>query len=110
MEEVTSIEHIHVLALQPGDTIVVRMQTRLSAEQAERLKAQWQGKFEGHEVLIVDGCLDIGVLSKVDRLGAIERKLDQLVAALAADEEEEPRFSLDGQPAGAERDGNQSLG
>jgi hypothetical protein len=110
MDTPTSLDRLHAIALQPGDTIVASTQLLLSDEQAVHLKAYWEGKFAGHEVIVVDGCCDISVLSKDDRLGAVERKLDQLLAALAADEEEEPRFALDGQPAGAERDGHQSLG
>jgi hypothetical protein len=44
-------------------------------------------------------------------LTRIERKLDTLIAALAADEEEDqPVTDLEGQEHGRERDGSQSLG
>lgn len=62
--------------------------------------------------------LVLGVLSGIghgqieDRaqLTRIERKLDTLIAALAADEEQEPELSdLEGQTFGGERDQGQSL-
>jgi hypothetical protein len=109
MNEVTQIEHMQAVALQPGDALVVRMPLPLSDDHARRIAGIVKATFPGHEVLVLGGA-DLAVIANVDRLGAIERKLDQLLAALAADDEEEPRFSLDGQPAGAERDGNQSLG
>lgn len=43
-------------------------------------------------------------------LRSIDRKLDTLIAALAADEEQEPELSdLEGQTFGGERDTSQSL-
>lgn len=45
------------------------------------------------------------------RLVRIERKLDVLIAALAADEEQEPDLlDLEGQTFGGERDDRESLG
>jgi pyruvate kinase len=110
MDEVTQIEHMQSVALQPGDVIVLSMPHKISAQDEERVERMATNVFPGHKVIVMDGGMQMGVASKVDRLGAIEQKLDQLLASLAADEEEEPRFSLDGQPAGAERDGSQSLG
>jgi hypothetical protein len=110
MDEVTQITHLQAVALQPGDVIVVSMPHKISAQDHDRLERMATNVFPGHKVLVIDSGVQLGVASKVDRLSAIERKLDQLLASLAADEEEEPRFSLDGQPAGAERDGNESLG
>lgn len=43
-----------------------------------------------------------------ERLKRIEAKLDALIVALA-DDEDAPATSLDGAPAGAERDQTQSL-
>lgn len=43
-------------------------------------------------------------------LQRIERKLDTLIAALAADEEQEPELAdLEGHTFGGDRDGSQSL-
>jgi hypothetical protein len=109
MDQIDYITHLQAVTLQPGDVIVARTDKAVSDETAARLVCFIEGKFPGHEVLVL-GSVELGVITNVDRLGAIERKLDQLLASLAADEEEEPRFALDGQPAGAERDGNQSLG
>lgn len=48
--------------------------------------------------------------SVITYLARIERKLDTLIAALAADEEQEPELmDLEGHPAGGERDTTQSL-
>lgn len=52
-------------------------------------------------------------MTEADRaqLARIEAKLDTLIAALAADEEEEPEITdLEGQTFGGERDQSESLG
>lgn len=43
-------------------------------------------------------------------LARIEGKLDTLIQALAADDDEPVPLTLDGEPAGGERDQGQSLG
>ena len=110
MDEITHIQHLQAVALQPGDVLVVSVPHTISDERSARLVSVVSKSFPGHEVLVADGGVQLGVVSNVDHLGAIERKLDQLLAALAADEEEEPRHTLDGQPAGSERGDGQSLG
>jgi low affinity Fe/Cu permease len=53
------------------------------------------------------------IAESVDRQGRaqsrIEEKLDLLLSALAEDEEEQPRLTLDGEPAGEGRDQTQAL-
>lgn len=53
------------------------------------------------------------VCELLDRIAGLERKLDTLIAALDEEQEEEedrPTRTLDGEPAGRERDQSQSLG
>jgi len=63
----------------------------------------------GGPVDIVDQCdRDYGLPSQSDR---IEAKLDALIKALAEDDSEgQPATTLDGEPAGQERDSSQGLG
>ncbi len=52
--------------------------------------------------------MDDAVLARLD---AIDKKLDALIEALAKDDQEDqPECTLDGDPAGGERDQSQSLG
>lgn len=51
------------LALQPGDVLVVRVPEKICREQADRMTRIVQDKFPDHHVLILDGGIDIGVLS-----------------------------------------------
>ncbi len=46
----------------------------------------------------------------LDAVLRVERKLDVLIAAMGEDEDCKPGLTLDGEPAGGERDQSQSLG
>lgn len=51
-----------------------------------------------------------GLAEVLAAIARVEAKVDALIQALADDDGDEPSFTLDGHPAGAERDQGQSLG
>ena len=63
--EMRELEHLGVLRLEPGDIIVARVKSRLTAESASRLKAQLEPQFPGHKVLVCED-VDIAAVRPVE--------------------------------------------
>lgn len=95
------------------EMMVLKCLRPITAEEANRIEAEMEDRlFEklGYPVpVLLLGC-DFEVASVPGRLAAIEAKLDALVQALIEEEEDgQMQLTLDGEPAGAERDQSQSL-
>jgi hypothetical protein len=58
------IQSLTVLSLQPGDIVVLKTNQFLSHDVTERLLANARSKVGDHEVMILDGGLDLAVLRK----------------------------------------------
>ncbi len=56
-------QDVQRMVLSPGDTIVLKVPGRVSDQQAQFIKNLMQDKFPGHEVLILDGGMELGLLS-----------------------------------------------
>lgn len=100
------------LAIKPFvDTVVFSTDQCLSADQHMRLAAHLEMRFPDNRVIVVDGGAKLSLLSDNEQLTRIEAKLDTLISALAEDdgEDEASALTLDGQPAGGERDQSRSL-
>ena len=94
-------------------------QTRRSSDLTPAQVSDLAGKIDKLESTLnrVLGRLDLLILpriasvnAKVDKQDEILSMLKTLVGSLAEDEEDQPRTTLDGEPAGYERDASQSLG
>lgn len=58
-----SLKDMEVLHVRPGDTLVVKARTRLTVEQAERLRTVLGGRVPaGCHVLVADPDVDLTVL------------------------------------------------
>lgn len=57
------IKDVYCLALHPGDTVVLKVDSRLSDTAAYSLRKALQSEFPGHKVLVLQAGMDIGVLS-----------------------------------------------
>jgi hypothetical protein len=102
-EQSSSSEMVVLRALRP---ITVEEATQIEAEMEDRL-------FEklGRPVPVLVLGMDFEVTNLPGRLAAIEAKLDALVEVLSEteDEEDQMQLTLDGEPAGVERDQSRSL-
>lgn len=90
-------------ALAPNGDLALTVPHALSAEQRALLMEAVARALPGRKVLILDAGMRIGRVDDCERLDRIESKLDTLIAALAADDEDEPQYSLDGDRIPAER-------
>jgi hypothetical protein len=63
-DSVDLIQSLSVLSLQPGDIVVLKCQQHLSRDAVDHLREVLKPKLGDHEVMILDGGLDIGVLRK----------------------------------------------
>jgi hypothetical protein len=53
---------MQVLSLQPGDKVVLRYASCMRAEQYARIKQEMEKVVPGHQVLILENGMEIGVL------------------------------------------------
>jgi hypothetical protein len=94
--------------LPDGDLLVV-VNGHVSEEAAHRIREHIATTI-GRRALVVGKGITVHPLVTADRLLAIERKLDILIAALAEDGEESPTTSLDDGRTFAARDASRGLG
>lgn len=67
------LEHLKRVHLEPGDILVVQVPLDLSEEHAARLKGSLSRAFPGHEIGILTGGGQLGVVRPVpDGGGAVE--------------------------------------
>lgn len=62
--EIKFVGDMKRLVLRDGDVLVVSCEGRISDEIAERIKAAFQEKFSGKQVLVLDGGMKVGVVGK----------------------------------------------
>lgn len=61
----TSARGVALLRMKPGDVLVVKSAQRMSEETARRLRAQVGHFVPGHQVMVLDGGLDLAVIGGV---------------------------------------------
>lgn len=61
-DDVLPLEHVRVLRLEPGDTLVLAYPDHLTVEMAEHLKEKLQREFPGHKAIVLDGGASFDVL------------------------------------------------
>ena len=61
-DELEFIQSMSVLSMQPGDIVVLKTDRVLSRDQMDIIQNHFQSKIHGHEVIVLSGGLDIGVL------------------------------------------------
>lgn len=93
----------------PDEVIVVKTPFQVSDEQGVQMRYVLRALFPSHQVLILDGGIDVMRMPSDERLSRIEGKLDALIDALIEDGETAPALTLDGAPEGGERDQSQPL-
>lgn len=96
-----------VVRIAPGDTIAICSPSILGQEVRERILALAKTQFPNNVCVVLDGGLTIGVVGQQEQMDRIEAKLDMLIDALAAEEDTEQQFDLDGNalPSGGEDGG-----
>lgn len=67
MMEAEFIEHLGVLKIEPGDTIVIKSPVLLSTEQVERIKECVSRHFPQNRVMLLEAGKDIGVIKSTAR-------------------------------------------
>lgn len=88
----------------PDGDLVLTYQRALSEEQKDFLREELKKALPGRRVLVLDGGAQLAAVDRDVALARIEAKLDQLLEAIAEDDVQAPALTLDGDPAGAERD------
>jgi hypothetical protein len=88
----------------PDGDLVLTYERALSADQMEMLREYLPKALPGRRVLVLDGGARLTAVDQDAALARIEAKLDQLIEALADEDVQAPALTLDGHPAGAERD------
>lgn len=63
-DEARFLGDVQRLVLNPGDRVVLMSEERLSMDAAEHLRAVLQERFPGHETVVLDKGLKLGVLGK----------------------------------------------
>jgi hypothetical protein len=53
------------VVIRPGDVLVLKSAAPMSSETCERLKQELGKRFDGYDVLVLSGGLDIEVIRKV---------------------------------------------
>lgn len=94
-----------------GDTVVFSVPQHLSQVQRAALQIKIRTYFPTEKTMVLEGGASVGLLSQHEQLDRIESKLDQLLVALAEEDEdtEDAGESLDGQRIPGERDTSRSL-
>lgn len=64
------VEHLQVLHLEPGDTLVITTKLPLTAAAADYMKEQLEATFPGHKAIILDNSSELGVVRHIDGGGA----------------------------------------
>lgn len=59
------IDELKRVSLNPGEVILVRSQSRLSAFQKDDIRGTLKKAFPDNEIVIVDGNLDLSIVEKV---------------------------------------------
>lgn len=80
----------------PDGDLVLTIRRQLSVEEIHRILKQFNEALPGRRVLILDEDLELRAIDNDKQLARIEQKLDTLIEALAADGDEEPEYTLDG--------------
>lgn len=97
-----------------GDFVVLRCLRPVTVEEADQIESDIEARLSaklGRQVPVLLLASDFEVVNMPGRLAVIEAKLDAIVQALTEDDDEDQMpLTLDGEPAGAERDQSQSLG
>ena len=60
------IERIHIIDIQPGDTVVLKIERPLSPESRKHLIRAMKLKFPDHKTLVLDGGLELEVYREKD--------------------------------------------
>jgi L-lysine 2,3-aminomutase len=55
LTELTEVEHVEVLRIQPGDTVVVNVPRRITLQDADRIKELVQARLAVHVPVMVLG-------------------------------------------------------
>lgn len=62
--ELVTFEHVQVLRLEPGDTLVLKTPRALTADQADRVRQQLEDRFPGYPALVISGDMDLSVVEQ----------------------------------------------
>lgn len=65
MSELPEIEAVRKVALTPGDFLVIRVKGRCSAVDVVGIRDEIRRLFRWHDVVVVDGSVELSVVSKV---------------------------------------------
>lgn len=60
----STFEHVQVLRLEPGDTLVLKTPRALTADQADRIRQQLEARFPGYPALVISGDMDLSVIEQ----------------------------------------------
>jgi hypothetical protein len=112
---------VNTINPRPGDTVIVSYPGRLSVEQEARIREVMKGAFPQCLVVLAAEGFRVSILGGDERMQRVEEALSTVIAQQATlikalteippEEEEEPQaLTLDGEPAGQERDQTQGLG
>ncbi len=63
--EIRYLGDLQRLEMKPGEVLVLKCQDRLPLAAVERIKAHFTNELPGVKVLVLDGGMDIGVLSPI---------------------------------------------
>lgn len=91
-------------ALPADGDLVLTVPYALTVAQAEGLRAHLDRELPGRKVLVLGNGMRLGRIGDSEQLDRIERKLDTLIKALADDDDDEPQYTLDGDPMPGERE------
>jgi hypothetical protein len=61
--ELPPIERVQAMRLEPGDTVIVTVPAHVTAVEIETLKGHMEELFPGHQIIVVGGGLELGVIS-----------------------------------------------
>lgn len=62
--QLDTFEHVQVLRLEPGDTLVLKVPRELTAEQADDVRQQLEARFPGYPALVMSGDMDLSVVEQ----------------------------------------------